>query len=85
MIKIEKNVPIPDKCPNDGRGKKSKYPFEKMEVGDSFLHDEPYSHAAQTRLHNAARNFKNYHRDKFDWKFTVRKVEGNKIRVWRVK
>ena len=85
MIKIDKDIPIPDKCPNDGRGRKVKYPFRQMEVGDSFLYEEPFSQAAQAKLHSCAYAFKKNNPEKKNWKFTVRKVEGDKIRVWRIK
>ena len=72
MIKIEKNVPIPQQ--------REKYPFRDMKVGESFYYDNgtsPYQ-----CLYNACRMFS--HKQKGDWKFTVRK-EGEGARIWRTK
>jgi len=71
MIKIEKGIPIP----KDVRGRKSKYPIEKLEVGDSF-HVESITRQS---LFSSCRKYVN-----MGWKFTTRKT-GNGIRIWRVK
>lgn len=37
MVRIEKGIPMPLKKPATGGGRKAKYPFGEMEVGDSIL------------------------------------------------
>lgn len=72
--KIESNVPL------DVRPKhpSAKYPFAAMKVDDSFT--VPVS---QTTVRTAAKQFAD--RQTPPWKFTVRKVSDNELRVWRVK
>lgn len=72
MVRIEKGVPLPTN--------KSKYPFAKMEIGDSFVVNETTPSRTSTYAHYAGK--------RLGMKFTVRTVEeeGRKvIRVWRVK
>ncbi|MEY3082422.1 MAG: hypothetical protein RJA94_2407 [Pseudomonadota bacterium] len=69
VIEITKGLPTP-------RGRKSKYPFREMEVGDSFF--SPGS--SVIGIHGCARR----HRP---MKFTCRSVVENGvagIRVWRI-
>lgn len=73
-MRIEKNVPAPSG--KTTRGRKSKYPFAHMEVGDSFtvtISEGAYvvgsAAGAYGRRHNK--------------KFTTR-VAGGLARVWRV-
>jgi hypothetical protein len=75
-IKIEKNVPIP------GKTKKKQYafPFEKMDVGDSF--SVPFSKSNYSKLYL---NSKRFTKDNSGFRFTLRKNETeNWIRIWRV-
>ena len=60
-IKIDKNVPIPE-----GATRASAYPFEDMEVGDSFFMQGKTS----DQLTNAASHW----RKKKGWGFTARNV-----------
>lgn len=73
-FKIEKGIPIPDK--KDGCGRPSIYPFQEMEVGDSF----PISSTDAKKVSNAARTFGQRHGKLF----IVRK-DGRRHRVWRTK
>ncbi len=66
---IEKGVPIPPRNPS--RKGATKYPFEKMEVGDSFFVPLMREFSAASR----------WCKDHPDWKLLVRKVEGG-YRVW---
>lgn len=69
MIKIDKKVKLPP--PSDREGK---YPWDQMNVGDSFsVSNNPSIRACAS-----------YAGNKRGWRFTCRK-EGRKIRVWRVK
>lgn len=75
--KIEKGIPIPKV------GRTRKYPFQEMEIGDSFLYDKEFSRENMTLISNAARAWSN--KGNYGYKFTVHKTEDNKIRIWRVK
>ena len=72
---IEKNVPI------EGKKRLSKYPFDKMEVGDSFLvPKEDYNNIHSMR----AALFYTIKKVDPNMKISTRTVEGG-IRVWRIK
>jgi len=78
-FKIEKNIPIPSKNP----GSHKKYPFEKMEVNDSFIICDKYTKEEMARVSSRARGWSQYWNK--EYKFTLRKTEDNKIRIWIVK
>lgn len=64
---IEKNIPIPDRqiglC---------KYPFNKMDIGDSFV--------LPTKLRSSTS-----HRGRIlGFKFLTRKIDDENVRVWRI-
>lgn len=71
MIAIEKGIPMPA----SQAGRHRLYPWNEMEVGDSFL--MPVTRG-QTALNQCQKASARYGR-----KFSVRKVEGG-YRVWRV-
>lgn len=67
MYEVESNIPVPlfrKSC--------SLYPFDTMEVGDSFL-------AEEANVRSAAGQYSKRH----GRKFTTRAVEGG-YRVWRI-
>jgi hypothetical protein len=72
---VEKNVQIPD----DGRkraGRKTTYPFERMEVGDSFI---VRTHAQSCNARQSAR------RKGMNILTRATEVDGEKVwRVWRI-
>jgi len=68
MIQIESNVPMPSKY-------RSKFPFEEMKVGDSFL-------VESERQRVSAKNAAGFYAAKHGGKFVSRKVEGG-YRIWR--
>lgn len=72
MYEIEKNVPIEMKTPI-----LEKYPFSKMEVGDSFAVEGQERFVVRA----AAYAFAQRH----GFKFKTRAVSDNKTRVWRIK
>ncbi len=78
--KIEKNIDINNYPPR--RGSVSQYPFDKMEVGDSFICGE-YSKKYMIRMANLVRN--NPTLKKLGYKFSFRKLSDGNIRCWRVK
>jgi uncharacterized protein (DUF2249 family) len=63
MIKIDKNITIPDK--------RNKYPWDTMEIGDSFYTNSNVRMLTHTRS------------KVYGHKYSVRKEE-NGFRVWRV-
>jgi uncharacterized protein (DUF2249 family) len=70
MYEIEKGIPMPKSSEYE-----AKYPFAKMEVGDSFRVEERRESVA-----SAARSYG----CRIGKKFSVRKEEGG-MRIWRVK
>lgn len=70
MFKIEKNVPVPS---GSGIGRPSKYPFNAMEVGESFS----FPNEIFKRVSSAASMASSASGKKF-------KVSGVHNRCWRV-
>lgn len=70
-FKIEKGIPLPP----HGNSRRSKYPFDKLEVGDSFAVMDGTSRNTLSTLANR-RGLQ------MRAKFTVR-PEGSGYRVWR--
>lgn len=68
-FKIEKGVPAP--------GRRTKYPFGEMEVGDSFF----VEHGNASALSNAACSYARYWKKPF--KYSARRVDGG-ARIWRI-
>jgi hypothetical protein len=73
-IKIEKNIPIPNpiKPPGMHGGMRRRYPYERMEVGDSYFVELINPPLPTVK----------------DWKFISRRLHENGVygtRVWRVK
>ena len=80
MIAVQKNIPFPkkEKKPKMPRKKReSKYPFTKMEIGDSFLlpKDIPFMAARQAISRRARMNPGEKYKSK-------KTIEGR--RVWRM-
>ena len=79
MFQIERDIPIP---PRAVRKSSSLYPFEDMQVGDSFL--VPLNGAkvelVRGRIQNQLTRFRKADSAK---KFSMRVIEGG-IRVWRI-
>jgi hypothetical protein len=71
QFKIIKNVPPPS-----GHGDRQQYPFGDMVVGDAF--DAP--RAITDRLRAAASSYGRANGKKF----SVRKLDENTLRVWRI-
>ena len=72
-IKIEKGIPMPDT-----RQKTSIYPFENMEVGDSFF--------APNKTRQQMDNACGHWRKAKGWKFVLRYQQEDEVsgtRVWR--
>jgi len=74
-VKIEKGIPVPPKKQSKKKQvRHEKYPFSKMEIGDSFLSKEP-----QARVNSSAYVFGK----KTGMKFKIRSV-GKGCRCWRI-
>jgi hypothetical protein len=82
QFKIEKNVPMPEKNTARRPGRKAKYPFKEMKVGDSFSFGK-YTPSAQRSLITCANSF--VKRTKAKSEFTARKMNDGTLRVWRTK
>lgn len=85
MIKIDKNVPMPEK---NRPGRKPKYPFREMQVGDSFFVPRP--EARSTKQHRALlyKAAGKYRLRKPGFSVVIRPVTENGVegvRVWRAK
>lgn len=78
-MKIDKKIPLPE----TKTGRKRKWPWFDMVVGDSFLMYEEYDVKKLQRASAQAIVFSNKNK-KGKWKFSVRKTEEG-IRVWRIK
>lgn len=75
MFKIDKEIPIPEQV------RKTEYPFEQMEVGDSFF--------AEGKTTDQLGNASGHWRKKKGWGFTIRKETSedgkNGARIWRIR
>jgi len=69
-FKVEKGIPIPV------ARNVAKYPYEGMEIGDSFF----VPNMSRVRMNGSVQH-QQYRRG---WKFSMR-TESNGVRVWRVK
>jgi hypothetical protein len=84
MLKIEKDIPLPPRQRGKGYVAEHNYPWDKMEVGDSF-----FVPGDLVRQRNRAEvSYYNWKRrwniEAEDFKIESRAVD-NGIRVWRVK
>ena len=71
-MNIDKNIPIPGRRES---GKKSKWPWHKIKVGDSFLIEGRTIVRVSSMAYYAAK--------RLGFKFTCRTI-GEDVRVWRV-
>ena len=81
-FKIEKNIKRPQQYM--GRGRKLKYPFHDMKVGDSFfipVADQNNIQKVGSIVRNAANMARM--RNKTIGRFSTRAVDGG-VRVWRI-
>lgn len=68
---IDKDIPVPKQV---GTGRKNKYPFDALEVGDSFF-------VKDAKVKTLSRTCGS-HGKRLSRKFTSRTVDGG-VRVWR--
>lgn len=79
MIKIERGVPIPPPARSRSAERQNKYPFDTMEVGDSFFvatKADETSAGIQRRLTACAAMHK-------PMRYATRRVDGG-VRCWRI-
>jgi hypothetical protein len=72
MFDIEKDVPLIGKA---GSGRTEKYPWSKMEIGDSFF-------VPGMKLKNISNSGQNAQKS-LGYKYAIRTVDGG-VRIWRV-
>lgn len=72
---IDKDVPIPKKT--KGSGRRTVYPLDKMELGDSFVVPLEQRKDLSVRIR--------YQAKKTGRAFTTRKISDTSVRVWRTK
>lgn len=80
-VKIEKGIDIYGKFLKRGRTGARKSPVATMEVGESFLLPKAVGKVHMRSLYASLYNYQR----KYNYKFTKRIVEEDRIRVWRVK
>lgn len=80
MIKIDKNIPMPE--PQYRAGRAAKYPWAQMERGDSFHLSCPETKTLDAFQRTLSRCGKVWGKSR-DRKFATRR-EGDGVRVWRV-
>lgn len=68
-FKIEKNIPVPDGY------RRSNWPFDEMEVGDSFAVPKAKARVAKQAAYNRNKGI--------DRRYVTRS-EGDGVRIWRV-
>ncbi len=82
MIEIEQGIPMPPPRKSGGGGGNQKYPWEGMQIGDSFFVPQPPGITLaklQIRVNGSAAPAGK----RLGTRYTVRQVEGG-VRVWRV-
>lgn len=81
-ITIEKNIPLPARV-RGTQGRRSKYPFAQMEVGDSFAITaiEQTAYKLRNSIGNCA--IKWVQKNAPERKFSTR-ITGNTVRIWRI-
>lgn len=81
MYKLQSNVPIPSRVVKTRR--KTKYPFEQMQIGMSFLVPKKDADNNMPRLMARVGAATALAKKKFGFKFTLRRLPDG-VRVWRV-
>lgn len=69
---IEKNIPMPPK----GSGRPLRYPFDKLEIGDSFV--------IPTKDYNSVNAAARQYGKRCGMRFTFRKIDDATARVFRI-
>jgi hypothetical protein len=78
-IKVDKDMPIPEPPKKDKGGRKEKYPWSQMDIGDSFLFPaSTKTNTAYTAARTAGLKFTP------NRTFIMRQI-GDRFRCWRVK
>lgn len=74
MIAIDKDIPLPPK--KGGFGQPRKYPWNEMEIGDSFVLMAKNMPCASAGASTTGK--------RLGFRFTVRRENGGGFRVWRI-
>jgi len=76
---IEKGIELP--TPDEKEKRRSRFPFEEMVPGDSFL----VRGASRLQMKQSIHHFRTARKVKHpDWKFTTRLMPDGAVRVWRI-
>ena len=81
MFDIEKNIKLTKTQKVAGE---SKYPFSKMEIGDSFFVSENAEKPTANTVRQMAHNFGKKSGAKFSARVVVEEGKGRGLRIWRV-
>ena len=76
---VVSNIPIPPLNERKGSGRQPKYPFNTMNIGDSFAVN--LDEVSRNTIDSAARAVKKKYPGK---DFTVRKTSSKELRIWRI-
>ncbi|MEY4571009.1 MAG: hypothetical protein RLZ10_202 [Bacteroidota bacterium] len=84
MFQIVKNLPVPEKNANVGKGPRvSKYPFEFMEMGDCMVfHADNIKDANYKKIYGAAQSYARRLKKGFTFRFG--KIEEGKFGCWKI-
>jgi hypothetical protein len=80
MIKLDKGVPIPPRT--RGHGPHRKFPWEEMEIGDSFFVPKKGKHYPQTDV--SAKSYVKRHLATMAGKKFAARRNSEGVRIWRV-
>jgi len=81
MPRVERDIPVPKKLHDGGSGRKAKYPWERLAIGESFLVEGGKRASVRSNAANWERKLSIARGAEV--RFTVMPVEGG-VRVWRV-
>lgn len=76
MFKIETDVPVP----TTGKLGSRKYPFEEMQVGNSFVATGETAVVAAKRVRASAYRYGKAH----GTQYSIRVINPTQVRIWRI-
>jgi len=79
IFQIERNIPMPE----PSKGVRNKYPWAKLQIDESFL--VPCGEYEVPELMNSLTSCRAAAQRKTGFRFSLRKIKGQGVRVWRTK
>jgi hypothetical protein len=76
MFKIEKNIPLPTKTQDA-----EKYPFNQMEIGDSFVASRAIANFS--RIIEDVKHRNDSGDNRFFMSYGTSGLQGDELRIWR--